>query len=188
MFACGRRFSIVALLAVFLVGCASEGRNLPPLEAAEAGPYRLDTGDVVRVIVFGNEDLSGEYTVDGSGAISMPLLGAAQARGLTTQELEENLQTQLGQEILVDPSVSVQVINFRPFFILGEVQQPGQFAYVNDMTVLTAVALAGGFTYRAETDYVKVIRKVGDEAVERRAEPSSFILPGDVIYVYERRF
>lgn len=176
------------MLAVVLAGCSSGGSDLPPLEARATGPYLLDAGDTVRVIVFGNEDLSREYTVDGAGAISIPLLGPVNARGLSARQLESDLETRLGTEILVDPSVSVQVVTFRPFYILGEVQRPGQFPYVNEMTVLTAVALAGGYTYRAEKDYVKVTRKIGDEAVEGRAEPNSFVQPGDVIYVYERLF
>lgn len=179
---------VLLMLLVVLTGCSGGGGDLPPLEASKGGPYLLDTGDVVRVIVFGNEDLSGEYAVDGAGTISIPLLGAVNARGLTTRELETELQNQLGTELLVDPSVSVQVVAFRPFYILGEVRTPGQFPYVSEMTVLTAVALAGGYTYRAEKDYVKVTRKLGDEAVERRAAPNSFVQPGDVIYVYERLF
>lgn len=187
MLASGRSYALAALL-VMLAGCANSGSNLPPLEAGEAGPYVLDSGDMVRIIVFGSEDLSGEYAVDGAGTISVPLLGGVEARGRTTQQLESELQTAFSEGILIDPSVSVQVVAFRPFYILGEVQRPGQFPYVNEMTVLTAVALAGGYTYRAEKDYVKVTRKMGDEAVERRAEPNSFVEPGDVIYVYERLF
>src|SRR5690606_7452452 len=110
------------------------------------------------------------------------------ARGLSTRELETEVQARLADGLLVDPSVSIQVAAFRPFYILGEVQQPGQFPYVSQMTVLTAVALAGGYTYRAEKDYVRIVRNKGGEASGGRAEPSSFVLQGDVIYVYERLF
>lgn len=181
-------YPLILFLVAILTGCAGEGSSLPPLESGQPGPYALDSGDVVRMIVFGNEDLSGEYAVDGAGMISVPLLGTVDARGLSARQLETTMQARLADEILVDPSVSIQVVAFRPFYILGEVQQPGQFPYVSQMTVLTAVALAGGYTYRAEKDYVKVIRNMGEEAVERRAEPSSFVQPGDVIYVYERLF
>jgi polysaccharide export outer membrane protein len=183
-----RYCTILALLALVLAACSSPGSELPLLEPIGARTYTLDTGDTVRIIVFGNEDLSREYAVDGAGVISFPLIGTVNARGLSRTELESELRRRLGENILVDPSVSVQIVSFRPFFILGEVQRPGQFPYVNDMTVLAAVAIAGGYTYRAQKEYVRIIRKVGDKAMDGRTGPDSFIVPGDVIYVYERLF
>jgi polysaccharide export outer membrane protein len=155
----------------------------------QAGPYQLDSGDKLRVVVFGQEDISGEYAVDGSGFISMPLINQVQARGRTVTELEKEIAQRLQSgNVLVNPSVSVQVATFRPFFILGEVRQPGQFPYVEGMTVLTAVAMAGGFTYRAEMDSYTLTRKVGEKAVEARAERNTVVQPGDVIFVRERYF
>lgn len=182
------RAVIVGLLLFGLVACSSSGADLPPLELSQSQAYTLDSGDTLRVTVFGNQDLSGTYPIDGAGTISFPLIGTVEARGLSRQELETNLQQRLSQNILVDPSVSIQIISFRPYYVLGEVNRPGQFPYVNDITVLAAVAIAGGYTYRAKLDYAKITRKVGDEVVERRAEPSSLLLPGDVVYIYERLF
>jgi polysaccharide export outer membrane protein len=174
---------------VVLAGCSGP-EGLPPIDGGADESYRLDTGDQLRVVVFNQEQLSGEYTVGGDGAISMPLVGGVQARGMTTSELEANLVRRLSEEkdILVNPSVNVQVQAFRPFYILGEVRAPGQYPAVHQGTVLSAVAIAGGFTYRARTDYVSITRKTGDQAVEHRADRDTIVQPGDVIYVYERYF
>jgi polysaccharide export outer membrane protein len=185
--------SILLIISIALTAGAC-GAARPPKGAAgalpEAGPYRLDSGDRLRVVIFGQEDISGEYAVDGSGFISMPLIAQVEARGRTVAELEKDIAGRLQSgNLLVNPSVSVQVATFRPFFILGEVRQPGQFPYVEGMTVLTAVAMAGGFTYRAETDYYTLTRKVeGGKAVEARAERNTVVQPGDVIFVSERYF
>jgi polysaccharide export outer membrane protein len=179
----------VALAAAVLAGCAGPD-NLPPIESTTDASYRLDTGDQLRVVVFNQEQLSGEYAVGGDGTISMPLVGSVPARGLTTSELEAGLVQRLSEEkdILVNPSVNVQVQTYRPFYILGEVRAPGQYPSVHQGTVLSAVAIAGGFTYRARTDYVSITRKTGDQAVEQRADRDTIVQPGDVIYVYERYF
>jgi polysaccharide export outer membrane protein len=120
----------------------------------------------------------------------MPLVGAVAARDLTTGELEKSLTKRLSEDakVLVNPSVSVQLVVARPFYILGEVKNPGQYPCAYETTVLSAVAIAGGFTYRARTDYVSITRKVGEQVVERRADRDSPIQPGDVVYVYERYF
>ena len=118
----------------------------------------------------------------------MPLLGAVPVRGKSTDELEETIEAELAKGLLRDPSVSVQVERFRPFYILGEVKQPGQYPYVPGMTVLAAVAIAGGFTFRAEDDYVAITRQAGKDAAEGRAARQSIVLPGDTIFVFERWF
>jgi len=184
-----RFFPSIALAAAMLAGCAGPD-GLPPIESAADGSYRLDTGDQLRVVVFNQEQLSGEYVVGGDGTISMPLVGGVPARGLTSSELEASLVQRLSEEsdILVNPSVNVQVQTFRPFYILGEVRSPGQYPSVHQGTVLGAVAIAGGFTYRARTDYVSITRKTGDQVVEHRADRDTIVQPGDVIYVYERYF
>lgn len=169
------------------LGCA-RGGALPPLDNGTVGEYRLDSGDRLRIIVFGQPDLTGSFTVDGSGMISMPLIQDIGARGLTPAELEEAISTELQKGVVRSPSVSAQIEEYRPFFILGEVRSPGQYPYVHGMTVLSAVAIAGGFTYRAQMQYVSITRTAVDGAVEARAERNALIRPGDVIHVLERFF
>lgn len=183
--------SIILIVCVALTAAAC-GSCVPMPGVAplpEAGPYRLDSGDRLRIVVFGQEDMSGEYAVDGSGFISMPLINQVQARGRTVTDLEKEIVQRLESgNLLVEPNISVQVLQFRPFFILGEVRQPGQFPYVEGMTVLTAVAIAGGFTYRAETDYYTITRTIEGKVIEARAERNTVVQPGDVILVSERYF
>lgn len=153
----------------------------PPLRAQE---HRLGPDDVVRMTVYGEKDLSGEYKVGGDGAIAVPLIGAVKVDGLTPAGAGEEVARKLADGYLVEPSVSVQVIESRPFYILGEVKNPGGYKYVSNMTVLGAVAMAGGFTYRARESRVTVKR--GAEKMKLPAEEK--ILPGDIITVEERFF
>ena len=185
-----RMTTLVLTLAMsFFWGC-SPHISFPALgpDIEGEGEYQLDSGDQVRVHVFGQEELSGTYTVDGTGMISMPLLRTMTARGSTTAQLELAITERLEKGILRSPSVSVQIESFRPFFILGQVRNPGNYPYVHRMTVLTAVAVGGGFTPRAEQGYVSITRTVGDRPVEGRAERSTLVYPGDVIFVHERFF
>lgn len=179
-----------ALVAGMLTGCAGPD-DLPPLEQGNLSSegYRLDAGDQLRVTVFNQAQLTGDYKVAADGTISMPLIGQIAARGLTSSEFEQALTKRLSEKnLLVDPSVNVQVEAYRPFFILGEVRNPGQYPCPSDTTVLSAVAVAGGFTYRARTDYVSITRKTDSQPAERRADRDSIVQPGDVIFVYERYF
>jgi len=150
-------------------------------------PYTLGPGDKVKVVVFRHEDLSGEFTLDGNGNFAMPLVGEIQGYGLTTRELEERIKAKLKDGYLVDPQVSVEVTNYRPFYILGEVNRPGQYEYVNGMTVLQAVTIAGGYTYRAKQDAL-ILKRGGANAQGVLVPPSQPILPGDIIEVQERFF
>jgi polysaccharide export outer membrane protein len=119
----------------------------------------------------------------------MPLLGNVQASGLTPSEFADRLDADLKeQKFLKEPSVSVEVLAYRPIFVLGEVAKPGQYAYQPGMTVLTAVAVAGGYTYRAFQDYASDIRTSNGHAEEGRVTPRSFLAPGDVVKIYERHF
>ena len=121
-------------------------------EASVAG-YRLGPGDQVRLTVFRHEDLSGEFEVDGEGFLAMPLVGEILGAGLTARQLESEIETRLKDGgYLVNPQVSIEVLNYRPFYIIGEVNNPGSYQYVNGMNVINAVALAGGFSYRADQD------------------------------------
>ena len=175
-------------LGLAVAACAGPDQSLPPIADAATGPYRLDSGDQVRVIVFGQEELSGEYTVNDSGTISVPLIGTVDARDRTSAELEQEIADLLSAGLLVNPSVAVEVQAFRPFFILGEVNDPGQYPYVSGMSVLTAVAIGGGFTFRADEETMTITRTTGDSVAEGQASRDTLVQPGDVVYVYERFF
>lgn len=150
--------------------------------------YRLGSGDKLRVIVFGEDDLSGEFDVTGSGMVSLPLIGQVRAQGLTVDQFENAIRNKLLDGYLKNPRVSVEVLNYRPFYIIGEVNEPGQYPYTSGMSVLNAVAVAGGYTYRANEDRVLITR--GDEGEEQAyaADQSVKVLPGDVVRVPERFF
>ena len=150
--------------------------------------YHLDAGDKLRVVVYGQEGLTNTYAIDAGGSITMPLIGAVRARGKTPAGLAADISAKLRNGFIREPSVAVEIEAYRPFFILGEVKNPGSYPYVPDMTVLTAVAIAGGFTFRASEDEVSVTRKRNGAAAEARANRASRILPGDVVYVFERHF
>src|SRR3981081_1194888 len=133
---------------------------VPVAATFEDGPYTLDSGDKLRIVVFGQDTLSNNYTVDAQGAVSLPLAGAVEARGLTTSQLGGAIAARLRSGYVRDPSVAVEIETYRPFFMLGEVTFPGQYPYVPNMTVENAIAIAGGFTPRAARDKVTITRKV----------------------------
>lgn len=181
---------LAAILAIgLLAGCTSRGIVAERSVVADNdAPYTLGSGDKLRVTVFGQPDLSGEFAVDGSGMVSMPLLPPVKATGLSTQQLQREIEAELGKTLLRSPSVSVQVAEFRPFFILGEIANAGQYPYVNGMTVETAVAIAGGYTYRADRDVARITRQKGNKVVEMNVAPTAVVKPGDTILVMERYF
>src|SRR4051794_29328190 len=150
-----RRLAIfVALVGLAAAGCNGPGGGLPPLPMAGSDSYSLGPGDQVRIITFGEETLTGEFRVNDSGNVALPLVGAVHASGLASAELERAVAAALRRGNLVrNPSVAVEIIAYRPIYVLGEVNKPGQYAYQPGMTVVTAVAVAGGFTYRAVEDY-----------------------------------
>lgn len=193
-------FAAAAVMATLglAAGCAPTGDidELPPsafaTDASAAGPdarnYSLGTGDRVKVTVFGHEDLSGEFEIDGSGRIAMPLIQEIEAASRSARDLEEQITDRLDPEYIKNPRVSVEVMDYRPFYILGEVKQPGSYPYVSGMSAWNAIALAGGFTYRAKEDYV-TLRRAGDESGAKRKVPlNTAVLPGDVLQVDERFF
>jgi len=169
-------------------GCASSVPAQTYEKPQTSQPYTLDSGDKLRVTVFGQPDLSGEFAVDGSGMIAIPLIPPVKAGGLTTTELQASIADALSRTLLRNPNVSVQVTEFRPFFILGEVSKAGQYPFVNGMTVQSAVAIAGGFSYRAYQDSVHVTRNVSGRLVEMDVPANAPVLPGDTILVEERYF
>jgi polysaccharide biosynthesis/export protein len=151
-------------------------------------PYTLDAGDRLRIVVFGQDGLSNSYVVDASGYIAMPLIGSVLARGATTDQLSGRIADKLRQGYIKEPHVAVEIEAYRPFFILGEVTQPGQYPFVADMTVETAVAIAGGFSPRAYRKTVTITRIVHGEP-QRMTVPTNFSLrPGDTVNVQERWF
>jgi len=150
--------------------------------------YRLSAGDSVLITVFGHEDLSGEFDINGANVISMPLIPEIEAAGLTVNELEAAIVDALKPDYLKNPNVSVEVTNFRPFYILGEVASPGSYPYSNKMTIVNAVALAGGFTYRAKKNKAVIKRTEGTETTEFEVNMNTAIEPGDVIEIRERFF
>jgi polysaccharide biosynthesis/export protein len=185
----GRRLWAVPIAACLLLSACEPGSSLPPLPESTAAPYTLGPGEAVRVVVFGQSDLTGEFTVNDHGNIAVPLLGNIPASNETTDGLASEISTVLAEKkILLNPSVSVEVVRYRPVFILGEVVKPGQYPYEPGMTALTLVAIAGGFTYRAQTGYISVLRKVDGQVVEGRAPRGEEIQPGDVVTVFERYF
>jgi polysaccharide export outer membrane protein len=160
----------------------------PAAAVAAELPYMLDTGDKLRVVVFGQDGLSNSYVVDASGAITMPLIKAVPARGLSTAMLARAVADRLRQGFVREPHVAIEVEAYRPFFILGEVTAPGQYAYVPQMTVEKAVAVAGGFTPRAYRWDIEIERPVAGGIVRQAVPPIARVRPGDTIVVRERWF
>ena len=173
-------------VVAFLVLLAAMLLPAPPARA-EAG-YLLGPGDKIRVTVFGHEDLSGEFEVDAAGNVALPLIQSVPAQGLTPMALEKEISSRLEPDYLRDPKVSVEVLTYRPFYIYGEVMKPGSYPYVNGMTVHNAIALAGGFSYRARTSSVRLRRTKDGQQSESDVPLETSVMPGDVIEVRERYF
>ena len=161
------------------------GGLVPTREVAE---YRLGPADKVRINVFNEDALTGEFLVGGNGKISMPLIGEVQAAGLTVSMLQEEIAVALRQGYINEPRVSAEILTYRPFYILGEVNKPGEYPFTNNLTALNAVATAQGFTYRANTKMV-YIKRAGDNG--EQAYPlttATQVAPGDTIRIGERYF
>jgi polysaccharide export outer membrane protein len=187
-----RRRDIFGGLLVALSGCATleaPGAGLPALPPPPGGPYQLGAGDTLSIRIYNQAQLSGTYQVDDSGMVDLPLLGLVKAAGRSTDGLSAAIAMGLEDGgLILHPSVAVEVSTYRPFYILGEVNTPGQYPFRPGMTVLTAVSIAGGFTYRAEQGYAGVTRVTGGTPAPYRATLFALAQPGDVITVYERRF
>lgn len=185
------------LFLAFLPACASTPASSAiapaPVEAGDPTPslapaYRLGSGDQIRIIVFGEEDLSGEFFVDGAGMVSLPLVGEVPAANKTLAEFRVELEARLSDGYLNDPRVSAEVLNYRPFYILGEVEAAGEYPYTDGLTVMNAVARAGGFTYRANTRAVYIKRADDDFEREVPLTATVRVMPGDTIRIAERFF
>jgi polysaccharide export outer membrane protein len=179
--------SLVALLLLtsLVAACA---HNHSGNVKANSEPYRLGTGDTLRINVFEQENLSGEFAVDEKGELSLPLIERLPVAGLTVTEVEKQMKDRLYPNYLQDPRISVEVIKYRDIYVLGEVRRPGNYPYVHNMSVLQAVATAGGYTYRADEGTVDVIRKEGDEVKTMQLNSGSLIHPSDTVIVTRRLF
>jgi polysaccharide export outer membrane protein len=183
-----RRFALLLPLALF--ACADPTAGLPPLPEEARNGYRLGPEDQVRVTVFNDPRLTGDFRITDAGMLALPLVGSVPAAGRTTTQVERAVERVMAQRNLFrDPSVAIQVIEYRPVFVLGQVERGGRFPYQPGMTALSAVAVAGGFNYRALQDSMSVTR-IGEDgrAQEFRATRQTLLQPGDVVTVFERRF
>ena len=167
-------------------GIATPAAVVPDAIQATSSAYTLGAGDKVKITVYGEEDLTGEFEIDGTGRLSFPLIGEIPAGGKSARDVEKLIADKLNTGYIVSPRVNVEILNFRPFFILGEVNKPGSYPYVNDMSVISAVALAGGYTARAKTGTVYL--KTAGTTEETTVTEDAKIQPGDVIRVDERFF
>lgn len=158
------------------------------IEAAATTSPALQPGEKIHVIVFGEDRLTGEYEIDPAGFVSLPLAGTLKAAGLTKQQLEQGLAKKFSGEYLRNPKVTVDVTSFRPFYILGEVSKPGEYPYKSGLNVMSAIAVAGGATYRASRSLV-LIQHIGETGFrEYPISPTIPLLPGDLIKLPERYF
>lgn len=186
----------IGLLGLFLSGCIADGdlsavsvqeQDALREQAATTAP-KLQPGEKIKVIVFGEDRLSGEYEIDPAGYVSLPLAGTVKAGGLSKPELERDLAKKFRGEYLRDPKVTVDVSAFRPFYILGEVQKPGEYPYKSGLNVMSGIALAGGSTYRASNSTV-MIQHAGESGFrEYPLSPTIPLLPGDLVRLPQRYF
>jgi polysaccharide biosynthesis/export protein len=201
----GARAVILCLLAAFaLSGCMSTSGPVAvaqpqndldamayaaaPKPATHDAAYHLDAGDKLRVVVYGQEGLTNTYAIDAGGAITMPLIGSVPARGRTPAGLAAEITAKLRNGYIRDPSVAVEIESYRPFFILGEVAAPGQYPYVPNMSVESAVAIAGGFSPRAKRDRVTLTHTDSSGSTRTVVPLGTALGPGDTVLVGERWF
>ncbi|PTM98846.1 polysaccharide biosynthesis/export family protein [Mycoplana dimorpha] len=180
--------AVAVLVTAVAAGCSGYHPAPKAFQEATIQPYRLDSGDRLRITVFEQASLSNTYSVDQAGYIAFPLIGSVPARGKTIQEMESIIAGKLRQGYLRDPDVSIEVANYRSIYIMGEVGQAGQYSYVAGMTVQNAIAVAGGFSPRANQANVDVTRKINGEIITGRVPISDPVMAGDTIYVRERLF
>lgn len=185
----------IILLSAALAGCAAQARSdIRTVDASvltldnPSSEYRLDAGDRIKIVVYGQESLTGEQLVGADGTVTLPLIGNVSAVGTTTQELTAKIQKKLADGFFQNPSVTVSMVAYRPFYILGEVNQPGQYEYAVGMTVRDAVAKAGGYTYRAQEKSILLKRAGAEEEIRVTLDKDLPIRPGDTIRIVERYF
>ena len=160
----------------------------PPRLAEVKSDYRLGAGDKVRVTVYGEPNLTGEYYVSTRGTLSVPLIGDVAAAGQTVPQIAEAVRTKLADGYIRDPKVAAEVLTYRPYYILGEVNKPGEYPYTSDLTVMNAVATAGGFTYRAQTKKVLIRHAQSGKEIEAPLTATTPVEAGDTVRIKERFF
>jgi len=190
-----RAFPLAVLIAVFAAGSAvaddglrGEPRETVVVRAEPYSDYRLGPGDKVRVTVYDETDLSGEFQVDDTGFVRLPLIGQTKAANETAHELEGEVSAALADGYLKDPRVAIEVTTYRPFYIIGQVNRPGQYPYASNMSALDAIGMAGGFTEHAVESTVHIRHQGSNQEVDVAPDPSVKIRPGDVIRVDETLF
>lgn len=180
--------TVIGVAAICCAACsASPGNNVAAVEDLTR-PYCLGPGDRIRLITYGEDSLTGEFTLSGAGTVALPLIGEVKAAGTTTSELQNKIALALRDGYLRDPKVSVEVLTYRPFYILGEVGKPGEYPYSDGLTVLNAVAKANGFTYRADTATVFIKRAADVRERQLDLSAQTPVEPGDTIRIAERYF
>ena len=187
VFVCSALLAVALLVSGCGAGSLSQAEQQSLAAAATAAP-KLQPGDKIRITVFGEDKLSGDYQIDQSGQISLPLAGTVDALGLTQTELEQALAYKLRSQYLKNPKVTVTIATLRPYYMMGEVTKPGEYPYQSGLNVLTALAIAGGPTYRASRSTVQIQRRGETSMRDYPISASVPILPGDVIRVPERYF
>jgi polysaccharide biosynthesis/export protein len=183
-----RRSALLFLTCVLPLGACAPTLYTGPLDEQADGPYILASGDRLRIIVFGQDNLANLYTVDGEGRIAMPLIGPLRVAGGTTQDAARTIEAKLRNGFIREPKVTVEIEVYRPFFVLGEVVNPGQFPYVSGMSIQTAVAIAGGFTPRANSAYAEITRPIREGLITANVPITYPMRPGDTIVIKERWF
>jgi polysaccharide export outer membrane protein len=192
-------FSIIATACLWLSACGDAVETGPQLALmsepqvgletySETAGYRLGAGDKMRIIVFGEPDLSGEFFVDDAGSVDLPLIGDVPAGGATVSEFEQKVVARFSDGYLRDPKVSIEVLNYRPFFIIGEVKNGGEYPYKGGLTVQDAVAIAGGYSYRANERAAFIRRANSDQEIKVDLSQRVPIFPGDNVRIPERFF
>ena len=189
-----RHYAAPALLILCCLTSGCDGTTARPVTEAErqalltaaAGPPQLQAGEKIHVSVFGEPSLSGDYAIDPGGFVSLPLAGTVKAAGLSQQRLEQELSSKFSSGYLKNPKITVSIAEFKPFYIVGEVEKPGMYSYSGGLTVLSAIAIAGGTTYRASQSYV-LIQHPGDTNMLKYDMSAPIpILPGDIVQIPRR--
>lgn len=185
-----KKIGFVILASFVVAGCASSGAF--PVETADQPDinqsYPLRAGETIQVITYGEETLTGEFSIGANGVLSFPLVGDIKAVGLTPSALGKSISAALADGYVLNPQVNVEVKNYRPIYILGEVNKPGEYPYIPDMTILAAIAKADGFTYRAQQKQIFIKRSDQPREVKIRLGSNTRIYPGDTIRITERFF
>lgn len=180
---------LMAVSAIFAVGCTSAAAGLNTVPAVETQEYRLVSGDKIRISVPDLQGADGEYLIDQTGTVSLPLIQEVKVAGLTLREAEGAItKVILDRSILVRPTVTIQAVGLRPVYILGEVNKPGEYSFRDGLTIFSIVSMAGGYTYRANTKSVTITRSVNGRVTTGKAGENTVVMPGDQIRVVEKWF